>query len=211
MSDWNKSEECKSNILSPSEKDKHVPVCVALVVFRKAIIENLQFESISYCEDWLFAMSVWSKAKAVYHSNSVLYFYYQRSSSSIYNMPVSVIDDFLGFSYLALKNANLSGKQEFIEYVEFSIRETILGCIMTYLYKDLKDKKMKHELFTKMCSCLLSLNKEFNFPLDKKLRMMLKYESYFLGCIILYWRYKPRHFLAKHPRLLSFFRFLRGK
>lgn len=185
------------------------PRSVAILVFRRALAEGVLFEKISYCEDWLFALTIWFRSKKVCYWNAEIYFYYQRPGSSIYNMKPAVVDDFLSFCHYALKMACDTGKRNVREYVEFCIRETIILCIMTYIYKDVKDKSLKICLFKKMCNRIIEFNKDYEFPLDRHLRKIVESESYFLGCFWLYWRYKPRHFLAKHPIFIKIYKALR--
>lgn len=177
-----------------------------LCIKRSLLLEGshpVRFQRMKVYEDTLFAMTVLSRSKSYILLDAALYHYYQRPTSSLHNLDVSALEDFLLFSASTLKLGETCPKGK--GYFSFFVRQVSLPGAMSLVVKNYPTKSLKRENFKKLCNVVKEWRK-YGFPLDLSLRIVIRTQSYPLGYFLLYLRYIPRRFMGKHPGLCSLYR-----
>lgn len=91
-------------------------------------------------------------------------------------------------------------------YFQHIVRETVIPCTMVLIIRNINDRKQKRYYFNLMCDEIIRFVADFDFPMDRILKWVITSKNYLLGYLFLFLRYRPRHFLGRHPLLLAMYK-----
>lgn len=185
------------------------PIAVCCVCYKHSLIREHKFCDIRIAEDRLFALDMCFKANIVITTRVKLYGYYQRTDSATRQITPEFVADLFTFSETLFKFRDLKSDWAF-SHLHFLFSVEMFPSIMKHLLRLHKysDRRLAFDrLLVLMEKVFTSFPKEWEPKYIKWIRLR---KSYFLAWLFLDLRYKPRHYIAKHPYLLYFYQQLKG-
>ena len=180
---------------------RYSPIAVCCVCYRRDIINESRFQSLSIGEDRLYALQVCFSAKAVIYTETSIYCYYQRLGSAAKTVDISRIFDLCDFGKRILQLAKLKGGQGKPYLSHLYLVELFPG-IMRYLACLSGVQKREGFLglikLMKMVDVALGLQER-----HWRFKSIIETESYLLAWVFFNLRFKLRRAIIRCPILIS--------
>lgn len=180
------------------------PIAACCVCYRRGLAKGKRFQKLCTSEDRLYALEMCYVARAVIHTRTKLYCYFQRTGSASRRITRGFMADLFIFSeqlFAFRERRNGWGAR----HMSFVFCGELFPVIMVRVVKltNRKDRVWAFErLLQLMGKVQAELGPEFKCS---RIERIVRRRSFFLAWLFLVARYWPRHFLAMHPLFLRIY------
>lgn len=179
------------------------PIAVCCVCYRRSLTVGVTFKNIITSEDRLYALEMCFSAKAVVHTRTKIYYYYQRAGSASSQSTRKFIGDLFEFAdelfEFRFRKHGWGGK-----HIHFLSNELFTE-IMRHLLR-LPHREDRKWAFEQLLALMTRVQNVFSrTTVNNSINRIITKKSFVLAWSFLYLRYQPRRIISRRPVLLRLY------